>query len=106
MLTITHKAAELLAEHRQAAHAPESYGVRLFAAQPSGGGAAGVGLKFVEKAEPGDQITQQEGITAFVAADVSDALSGATLDASPDSAGEELIIRPPVSSDEVRRTGG
>jgi hypothetical protein len=36
MLTITHEAAVLLEQQRHAAEAPDTFGVRLFAATPPG----------------------------------------------------------------------
>lgn len=92
MLTITHQAAVLLEQSRQAADAPDTFGVRLFAAKPPGGGAPRVAVAFVPQAEPGDQIIEQEGVTAFVAAEVTGLLDEAVLDASPADGGEELII--------------
>lgn len=94
MLTITHRAAALLAENRHLAGAPDTYGVRLFAAMPPGGGAPGVAVDFVPEASAGDQITEQEGVTAFVAPEVSEVLDEATLDAEPADGGEELVIHP------------
>ncbi len=93
MLTITHDAADLLVHMRQLANAPETFGPRLFAATPPGSGEASIAVAFVPQAEPGDQVTEQEGLTAFVAADVVDALNDATIDASPADGGEELVIR-------------
>jgi Fe-S cluster assembly iron-binding protein IscA len=51
------------------------------------------GIVLVPEAEPGDKVTEQEGLTAYVAADVVDVLDEATLDASPADGGEELVIR-------------
>lgn len=87
MLTITHKAAELLSESRQSAGAPDSYGVRFFAEGP-----AQVAIAFVPDAQPGDQVTEQEGVTAFAAPELSEALDEATLDVSPEDGVEELVL--------------
>jgi Fe-S cluster assembly iron-binding protein IscA len=92
MLTITHQAAVLLEEQRHAADAPDTFGVRLFAATPPGGGAARVAVAFVPEAEPGDAVTEQEGVKAFVASDVTEVLNEAILDASPVDGGVELVI--------------
>jgi Fe-S cluster assembly iron-binding protein IscA len=67
MLTITPQAAAVLVGNRQSAGVPDTYGVRLFAAIPPGGGVRGVGVAFVPEAEPGDEVTEQEGVTAFLA---------------------------------------
>ena len=90
MLTITHEAAVLLEQQRHAAEAPDSFGVRL--ASPPGGGSPSVALAFVPEAKPGDQVTEQEGVTAFVAPEVTDALDDAVLDASPVDGDIELVI--------------
>lgn len=92
MLTITHQAAVLLEEQRHAAEAPDTFGVRLFAATPPVGGPRRVALAFVPQAEPGDQVTEQEGVTAFVAPEVTDVLDDAVLDASPVDGDVELVI--------------
>jgi len=92
MLTITQKAAEVLAESRQSAGAPDSYGVRLFAAMPPEGGSPSLALAFVAAAEPGDHVTQQEGVTAYVAPEVSEALDDATLDVSTDDGAQQLVL--------------
>jgi Fe-S cluster assembly iron-binding protein IscA len=94
MLTITHDAADLLVHMRRVADAPDTFGARLFAATPPGGGGGpSIAVAFVPEAEPGDKVTEQEGLTAYVAADVVDVLDEATLDASPADGGEELVIR-------------
>lgn len=87
MLTITQKAAELLSESRQSVGAPDSYGVRFFAEGP-----AQLAIAFVPEAQPGDQVAEQEGVTAFVAPEVSEALDEATLDVSPEDGVEEFVL--------------
>jgi Fe-S cluster assembly iron-binding protein IscA len=87
MLTITRKAAELLGESRQSAGAPDSYGVRIFAEGP-----AQLAIAFVPEAQPGDEVTEQEGVTAFVARELPEALDEATLDVSPDDGVDELVL--------------
>jgi hypothetical protein len=49
MLTITHEAAVLLEQQRHAAEAPDTFGVRLFAATPPGGGSPSVALTFAPR---------------------------------------------------------
>jgi Fe-S cluster assembly iron-binding protein IscA len=92
MLTITDKAVARLVESRESVGAPDSYGVRLFSATPPDGGTPGLAIAFVPEAEPGDQVAQQEGVTAYVAPEVSDALDDATLDVSGEGGAEELVI--------------
>jgi iron-sulfur cluster assembly protein len=92
MLTITAQAAAVLVENRRSAGVPDTYGVRIFAAIPPGGGARGVAVAFVPAAEPGDEVIEQAGVTAFVAEEVTSVLDEAVLDASPVDGGEELVI--------------
>ncbi|HXG40047.1 MAG TPA: hypothetical protein VNJ28_03815 [Candidatus Limnocylindrales bacterium] len=92
MLTITEQAAALLTETRRSTGAPESYGIRLFAATPPGGEAPGIVLTFVAGPEPGDQVTEQHGLKAFVAPELSGALDDATLDATTEGGVEELVL--------------
>jgi Fe-S cluster assembly iron-binding protein IscA len=92
MLTITHQAAVLLEAQRQAAEAPDTFGIRLFAATPPLGGPPRVAVAFVSEAEPGDHVTEQEGVTAFVAPEVTDILDDAVLDTSPIDGNVELVI--------------
>jgi iron-sulfur cluster assembly protein len=92
MLTITQKATEKLVETRQTAGAPDSYGVRLFAAMPPAGGEPSLALAFVPEAEPGDQVMEQEGMTAYVAPEVAQALEDATIDVSAEDGAERLVV--------------
>ena len=92
MLTITPKAAELLVETRQSVGAPDSYGVRLFDATPPGADRPALAIAFVAQAETGDHVTQQEGVTAYVAPELSEALDEATLDVSGEGGAEELVL--------------
>jgi Fe-S cluster assembly iron-binding protein IscA len=66
--------------------------VRIFAAIPPSGGARDVAVAVVSEAKPGDQITEQAGVTALVAPEVTAVLDEAVLDASPVDGGEELVI--------------
>lgn len=92
MLTITQKAAEVLVESRQSIGAPDSYGVRLFAASSAGVETPTLALSFVPEAQPGDQVTEQEGLTAYVAPELSEALDDATLDVAGEGGAEELVL--------------
>ena len=92
MLTITQQAGELLSESRQTAGAPDSYGVRIFVATPPGEESASIAIAFVPEAEPGDQVSEQEGVTAYIAPELVEALDDATLDASGSDAGRELVL--------------
>ena len=92
MLTITQKAADKLVETRQTKGAPDSYGVRLFAATPPTGGEPSLAIAFVPEAEPGDQVMEQEGMTAYVAPEVAQALEDATIDVSAEDGSERLVV--------------
>lgn len=92
MLTITPKAAELLVESRQSVGAPDSYGVRVFDATPPGADKPSLAISFVAEAEPGDQVTEQEGVTAYVAPELSEVLDAATLDVSAEDGARELVL--------------
>ena len=92
MLTITQKATDKLVETRQSAGAPDSYGVRLFVAMPPAGGQPSLAIAFVPEAEPGDQVMEKEGMTAYVAPEVADALEDATIDVSAENGMEQLVV--------------
>lgn len=92
MLTITEKAAHKLIETRESAGAPDSYGVRLSVVMPEGVGQPSLGISFAPKAQPGDQVTEQQGLTAYVAEEVAPALDNATLDVSAEDGTERLVV--------------
>jgi len=92
MLTITQKAAEKLIEARQSTGAPDSYGVRLSAASPPEGGSPSLAVAFVPQAQPGDEVTEQQGVTAYVAPEVSKSLDEAKLDVAGEEGSERLVL--------------
>jgi Fe-S cluster assembly iron-binding protein IscA len=81
MLTITPDAANLLVNQRDETGAPNTYGVRLFL--PPDEADAELVIAFVSEPLPGDTITDQEGIRAFLAPEILAQLDHATLDATP-----------------------
>jgi Fe-S cluster assembly iron-binding protein IscA len=93
MLTITHEAATSIAQERTTSGSPDSYGVRFFARSLGEGAAPQLAMSFVPEAALGDEVTEQEGITAFVAPEVSDALDEATLDLIPTDGSPQLVVR-------------
>ncbi len=94
MLTITQNAATLLANERAEIGAPNSYGVRLSAPNTMEGGENELVIDFVPGPRPTDEVTEQAGLRAFVAPEVSQQLEGATLDATPtNGAPPELVLR-------------
>jgi len=94
MLTITENAAALLTNQRAELGAPDSYGVRLSAPSPEADELAELVVAFVPEPTPGDEVTEQEGLRAFVAPEVSEQLEDATLDATPSNGTPaELVLR-------------
>lgn len=93
MLTITPDAAALLANQRAEAGAPDTFGVRLSAAEPAEGAATLV-VAFVAEPSPGDEVSEQAGVRAFLAPELARQLDGATLDATPtNGTPPELFLR-------------
>lgn len=92
MLKVTSTAATVLNEARADAGAPESCGVRFFASSQQGKQPT-LAIGFAEKASPGDQVIEHEGITTFVAPEVAEALNDKTLDARETEGQQELFIR-------------
>ncbi len=93
MLTITHNAATVLERHRSAAGAPDNFGVR-FSTPPDTEALNQLLVTFVPGPLPGDSVTEQEGVRAFLAPGLEDRLQEASLDATPeDGAASELVLR-------------
>jgi Fe-S cluster assembly iron-binding protein IscA len=95
MLTITHDAAALLANQRAEMGAPASFGVRLSARdEADADGKTELVIAFVPAPMAGDQVTEQEGLKAFVASELTRQLDDATLDATPtNGTPPELFLR-------------
>ena len=93
MLTITQSAVKVLTDERSSRGAPDTYGVRIFAAMPPGAESPQVALAFVPEAAAGDEVTEHEGLTAYLAPEVTDTLNDATLDATPVDGSTELVLR-------------
>jgi Fe-S cluster assembly iron-binding protein IscA len=93
MLRITQQAASLLSQMRAGAGAPDSFGVRFFAQSASQGGTQ-VGLDFVAEPAEGDQVSKQEDMPVYVAADVAEPLSQAVVDAKASDGAPQLVIEP------------
>lgn len=93
MLTITPNAANVLERHRVASGAPETFGVRL-STPPDTDSISQLLVTFVPDPLPGDSVTEQEGMRAFLEQGLEDRLQGASLDATPDDGKpSELILR-------------
>lgn len=93
MLRITQQAAELLSDVRIGAGAPPEYGVRFFAEISNDAGTQ-IGLSFVPTPVEGDQVSNQEGMPVYVAAEVAEPLSEAVIDARAENGTPELTIDP------------
>jgi Fe-S cluster assembly iron-binding protein IscA len=59
---------------------------------PPAGGEPSLAMAFVPEAEPGDQVMEKEGMTAYVAPEVADALEDATIDVSAENGMEQLVV--------------
>ncbi len=92
MLTITEKAAQKLIETREQTGTPDTYAVRLSVALPEGETQPSLALSFAPEAQPGDQVTEQQGLTAYIAPAVAEALDDATLDVSARDGAEQLVV--------------
>ncbi len=107
MLTITHDAATVLATTRAEMGAPDDYGVRLSVPSSVSGDRTELMLAFVPGPDPGDDITEQQGIRAYVAPDASARLSDATLDATPvDGEPSRLVLRRSQAGGEASAPAG
>jgi Fe-S cluster assembly iron-binding protein IscA len=99
MLTITRDAATLLTKTRAEVGAPDEYGVRVTVADAGTNPRAALIVAFVPGPAPGDDITEQQGLRAYVAPEVSASLEGATLDATPaDGTPPQLVLRRPAEA--------
>jgi len=107
LLTITHDAATLLTSTRTRMGAPEDYGVRLSIPGPEADDSTGLVLAFVPGPDPGDDITEQQGIRAYVAPEASAQLTDATLDATPtNGTPPRLVVRRPSAPTDAPKDGG
>jgi Fe-S cluster assembly iron-binding protein IscA len=86
MLQVTSNAALTIAGVRDQQGMPETMGIRITAGPASNSdSAASFQLGFVEEPMAGDQVTETEGTRVFVAPEVADVLSNATLDFAEES---------------------
>ena len=92
MIKITHDAAAVLTDARNASGLPEQYGVRFYLVPNPEKGQA-LGFDFVEHPEPQDEVADQEGLPVYVAQEVSSVVSGSTLDAKKTDGGAQLVLR-------------
>ena len=97
MLRITRQAAALLSQIRADAGAPEDYGVRFFAKSADQSGTE-LGLDFVAQPAEGDQVSKQEDLAVYVAADVVEPLNEAVVDATAADGAPQLVIEPKAQS--------
>lgn len=92
MLQVSEKAAVALEAIRRSEGVPESHGTRLSAArQPSGDLA--IQLQFVEEAEDGDEIAEQDGTEVFVDSELAEPLSDTVMDVQNTEEGMTFVFR-------------
>ena len=91
MLQLTNAAAAQVAQTRQSAGLPDTYGLRLFA-EPQPGGGISLGLTFAEVPAEDDQVSEQEGTRLFLAPEVVEPLSSAALDVQETPEGAKLVL--------------
>ena len=91
MLRITQPAATLLSQARAESGAPNGAGVRFFAHAANEAGTE-IGLDFVPQPAEGDQVSTQEGLPVYVAAEVAEPLNEAVVDAKPVNGAPQLVL--------------
>ena len=101
MLEITHDAATLLTEIRRGQEVPDTYGLRVFP-ESTEPGAVTIGLGFTDEPDPGDQVTEQDGMRVFVAPELATPLEDTAIDIAPGSNGvSKLVFRPKDEAEPV-----
>ena len=91
MLQLTNAAAAQVAQTRESAGLPETYGLRIFG-EPQPGGGISVGLTFAEVPAEDDQVSEQEGTRLFLAPEVVEPLASAALDVQETPEGAQLVL--------------
>lgn len=91
MVQLTRAAAAEVAQSRESAGLPESYGLRFFG-EPQQGGGLTLGLTFAEVPAEDDQVSEQEGTRLFVAPEVAEPLASAALDVQHTPEGAKLVL--------------
>jgi Fe-S cluster assembly iron-binding protein IscA len=92
MLTLTDRAAAVLADARDRRGLSEDVGVRI-SAEPKNGTEPSYRLTFVGEPSPEDVVVLPGTISIFVAADVANRIQGAVLDVDDRGDGTTLILR-------------
>lgn len=91
MVLLTQAAAAQVAQSRESAGLPDTYGLRLFG-EPQAGGGVSLGLTFAEVPAEDDQVSEQQGTRVFVAPEVIEPLASAALDVQETPEGAKLIL--------------
>jgi Fe-S cluster assembly iron-binding protein IscA len=91
MVQLTRAAAAEVAQSRESAGLPDTYGLRFFG-EPQPGGGVSLGLTFAEVPAEDDQVSEQEGTRLFVAPEVAEPLASAALDVEQTPDGAKLIL--------------
>ncbi|MGH9177839.1 MAG: iron-sulfur cluster biosynthesis protein [Acidimicrobiales bacterium] len=97
MLQCTQTAAMSLQQLRRSQGVPDTFGVRVFAAETPEGEAA-LAIGFADRPAEGDQVAEQHGTQVFVAQEVAAELDEVELDMVPDVSGNgnqpsQLVLR-------------
>ena len=91
MLQVTSAAMSTFEQARGAQDLPEDVGVRIFA-QRDDQGEIGIALAFAEQPQDGDQVTETDGTSVFVAPELADPLSDSVLDVEETDEGAAIVL--------------
>ncbi|HEV2451205.1 MAG TPA: hypothetical protein VGS62_04700 [Streptosporangiaceae bacterium] len=91
MIEVTKGAANLLTEVRTTNNIPETYGLRFYNSVADDGSAA-VAIAFAQAPAQGDEVLTEKQMPVYVASDVVQEMSGATLDVEGDGGSQRFVI--------------
>lgn len=91
MLEVSSAAMSTFTQARDDQDLPDSVGVRVFA-QRDEAGEIGIALAFAEEPQDGDQVTETDGTSVFVAPELAEPLSDSLLDVQSGEQGAQVVI--------------
>ena len=91
MLQVTSAAMSTFEQARGAQDLPDDVGVRIFA-QRDDQGEIGIALAFAEEPQDGDQVTETDGTSVFVAPELAEPLSDSVLDVEDSGEGAQIVL--------------
>lgn len=95
MLHVTTAAVAALEQARTVQQVPDDHGVRVSAEpDPQDPESAVLALGFAEAPAESDEVTDHDGTTIFVAAEVAEPLAATILDVEDTPEGAQLVLRP------------